>query len=792
LPQANFYPIWGSKDTTAKHVKDEFERVASIAKKAIERERENKQKVKEGRENPHLDTIRVIYFEEMGVADTNDNNPLKVLHPLLEPREQDRVESLCFVGLSNTSLDAAKLNRLLNVPRFDMDDSELQATVDHYNIDLRIENILTFESDCETFKDATKTTISTALVEAYRQFREYEQASPYHRDFHGPRDFYAMCKWTSSNLDTLDEVYKEQGRGESAKSWIQMMLSYFLLAIERNFSGRELPTNPAKTLDIGDIYQKNSCGIFKQLFLRQLLANNTFSSLPPRFVENKNTPARMISMNLCDKDARHLMVFVESPFYVPAVVDAITKYQEGMQIDSSKIKYLDNDQQPLASLVNNFVSYVQEGFTVILRNMEPLYPSLYDLFNQRYIPSKVDKKKVFCQITYGTTVSKVPVHSEFKCIILMDKPAPEDYRNFKDVETRWPTALLNRFEKHILTLEDLVDSSTYSLVEQAKKTLAERKLSPELYIHNWSALLLESCIARQSESDKRSIQLPVNNHQQAIKDQILTNLEKTGAIVPSKKRNVHQSLLGRESSNQDEDVTKVEDLLKNLGELYNSNYIYFLHIEYVNPSEKSLRDAMFEKFLILQTSRSIQRLILDHQASRTSRQYKTEAFVAFSFAQPFGLSIRDLIDSDETLAAHRSQVELVDHPPYSTVEDRLSKATAALESPDNHTVIFQFRQADEWRHLEEYATVVRDFMGKYTHDKLVVLLAHNGSFAESDQNQFRFESIHFHSNLKPISLDIIGLTRVTSFLVMNYLTNRLCSCLQNARLDLSSRSWEKP
>ena len=70
MPQAKFTPIWGSDDMTANHIQEIFTHVSEAAKQK-------------------KDVLRVIYFEEMGIADCNQNNPLKVLHPLLEPKVLD-------------------------------------------------------------------------------------------------------------------------------------------------------------------------------------------------------------------------------------------------------------------------------------------------------------------------------------------------------------------------------------------------------------------------------------------------------------------------------------------------------------------------------------------------------------------------------------------------------------------------------------------------------------------------------------------------------------------------------
>jgi len=50
-------------------------------------------------------------FDELGLAERSKNNPLKALHPRLDYAGKNKGES--FVGISNYSLDAAKLNRAL-------------------------------------------------------------------------------------------------------------------------------------------------------------------------------------------------------------------------------------------------------------------------------------------------------------------------------------------------------------------------------------------------------------------------------------------------------------------------------------------------------------------------------------------------------------------------------------------------------------------------------------------------------------------------------------------------------
>ena len=79
--------------------------------------------------NPNIKLpISVACFDELGLAERSKNNPLKRLHPELDFAGKKENES--FVGISNYSLDAAKLNRalVLSVPDLDQKKDELIAT----------------------------------------------------------------------------------------------------------------------------------------------------------------------------------------------------------------------------------------------------------------------------------------------------------------------------------------------------------------------------------------------------------------------------------------------------------------------------------------------------------------------------------------------------------------------------------------------------------------------------------------------------------------------------------------
>ncbi len=55
----------------------------------------------------------LVFFDEIGLAENADSNPLKVLHQFLEVGQN----KFAFVGISNWELDASKMSRMLVVSR---------------------------------------------------------------------------------------------------------------------------------------------------------------------------------------------------------------------------------------------------------------------------------------------------------------------------------------------------------------------------------------------------------------------------------------------------------------------------------------------------------------------------------------------------------------------------------------------------------------------------------------------------------------------------------------------------
>ena len=122
----------------------------------------------------------MIYFDEMGLAEISPNNPLKVIHSQLEYDENE--DKISFVGVSNWTLDASKMNRgvYLAIPEPQEDDLQDTALTiaESYSISIK-----------DNYQDFFENLAST-----YFNYKKSLQSIPKFQDFHGTRDFYTLIK----------------------------------------------------------------------------------------------------------------------------------------------------------------------------------------------------------------------------------------------------------------------------------------------------------------------------------------------------------------------------------------------------------------------------------------------------------------------------------------------------------------------------------------------------------------------------------------------------------------------
>jgi hypothetical protein len=109
--------------------------------------------------------------------------------------------------------------------------------------------------------------------------------------------------------------------------------------------------------------------------------------------------------------------------------------------------------------LKNLKIYAANGFTVVLHNLEFIYPVLYGMFNQRFSLQESSIKS--CYFTYEDYKDMIKIDPKFKVILLKDKRDLFCSENL--IEKQLPSPLMNRFEKHIVNLPDIISESIFSL-----------------------------------------------------------------------------------------------------------------------------------------------------------------------------------------------------------------------------------------------------------------------------------------------------------------------------------------
>ncbi|XP_052239407.1 E3 ubiquitin-protein ligase rnf213-alpha-like [Dreissena polymorpha] len=105
----------------------------------------------------------------------------------------------------------------------------------------------------------------------------------------------------------------------------------------------------------------------------------------------------------------------------------------------------DQEYTQVCRNINKIKSCMETGKTVILLNLENVYESLYDALNQYYVYYGGER---YVDLGLGTHRLKCTVHKNFRLIVVAEKDT---------VYTKFPIPLINRLEKHFLTMKSILD-----------------------------------------------------------------------------------------------------------------------------------------------------------------------------------------------------------------------------------------------------------------------------------------------------------------------------------------------
>jgi len=401
----------GSLGSTSKGVLNIFKKARQFLEKESE---ENLSKI-----------ISMIYFDEMGLAEHSPNNPLKVIHSELEYDLNEGRKKIAFVGISNWRLDASKMNRglYLSIPQPDLEDLKqtAQTIAESYNDQLAQKHKDLFENLAITYHD-------------YKiKLSKYKKKE----DFHGSRDFYHLIKNAMRNLLKIALFKKDIEIDEHIKEAIAID------SLERNFGGLEFEDG------------KTSLEIIKSIL------RNKYENCP---INKKYDVLKRIKENINDNKSRYLLLISKSSvsnYLLNSILnDETVNKDSAFYIGSRFIKDQRSEEYTL-KILNKVQLQMEQDKALLLTDLEPVYPALYDLFNQNFI--NVSKKN-YARIAIGSSSNTLSlVNDNFKCIVLVDQ---------NTIEKEEPP-FLNRFEKHIISFEYLLPAAESKAVEEIYKMIQD-------------------------------------------------------------------------------------------------------------------------------------------------------------------------------------------------------------------------------------------------------------------------------------------------------------------------------
>ena len=373
--------------------------------------------------------ISLIYFDEMGLAEHSKFNPLKTIHSELEldDSKDEEKKKIAFVGISNWSLDASKMNRGIHISIPDLD---------------REDNIETALTIAESYKE--NLTNSDILINFFKNlgntYFEYKKELKaninidWKKEFHGHRDFYFFVK-ICAKIILLNLTHKKANIEKDY--WLAGFES-----IERNFSGLEFDDGTSVE-KVKAIYEK-------------AMPENISNSINKT---NKPDVVKLIQDNLNDLNSRYLLV-IAKPSISCHLVKKILKNYNYFIFMGSKFKNDFKCEDYHYKVINKIQVCMEKGGIIVLKDFDYIYPSLYDLLNQNFT---VETKRNFARISFKTSNSYNFVNDNFKCIIIVDN----------DQVPNQETPFLNRFEKHIIIFEILLSDVLIKEANYIYNTLKE-------------------------------------------------------------------------------------------------------------------------------------------------------------------------------------------------------------------------------------------------------------------------------------------------------------------------------
>ncbi|CAC5371885.1 RNF213 [Mytilus coruscus] len=200
---------------------------------------------------------------------------------------------------------------------------------------------------------------------------------------------------------------------------------------------------------------------------------------------------KLIVENITDNSCRHLMVITNGDAVISILENQLNEL--GMPFDIIFGSRFEEDLTDAYNyrILSRIILCMEQGMVLILKDLESIYGSLYDMLNQNYT---VIEKKKHCRVALGHYSNPMcQVHDNFKCVVLVEESKLD----------KSDPPFLNRFEKQQVTFSDFLGKeSLKKAVDDLDKEMIHfckipnHSFSPYDLIPSYSQNLLISLIIR--------------------------------------------------------------------------------------------------------------------------------------------------------------------------------------------------------------------------------------------------------------------------------------------------------
>eukprot|EP00927_Polykrikos_kofoidii_P035934 TRINITY_DN30416_c0_g1_i1.p1 TRINITY_DN30416_c0_g1~~TRINITY_DN30416_c0_g1_i1.p1 ORF type:complete len:2733 (+),score=408.03 TRINITY_DN30416_c0_g1_i1:610-8199(+) len=348
-------------------------------------------------------TIVCVLLDEVGLAEESPHLPLKVLH-----RELEHLDGLACVGISNWTLDAAKMSRCVTLYRPPPTVDDLCSTAEGMVASANLKAYLQ--------------SLSRAFFEVY--------GSQQRPDFWGLREFYSTVRVVNAELrqKVAESEAASASVAKSKDAAIVLEPESLMKTVLRNYGGRphvELET-------VLEVFSRQ-CGMS--------LVN----------VSRPSTP-ELIKQNLCDPEARHLMLLTRNNAALRLLFEAGLLSHDRAEVLFGSTFQGDQGDVAVASMLQSIKAIMRLPVVLVLVHCDALYESLYDLLNQHYMEYGGQR---YVRIAHGSSSRQCPLHRLFRVIVITE---------VGDAYHRLAPPLLNRFEKQIFLRDALLQDDDRRLL----------------------------------------------------------------------------------------------------------------------------------------------------------------------------------------------------------------------------------------------------------------------------------------------------------------------------------------